>query len=166
LATFTFAFDSLLCKPAFNVASSCGGFEAGNHRDQIAASQPYADSLGDQGPQVQPGVQALAPLPTHSKKLRQFINIDRDSLRLILAGQLGPAEAPFSDGHHRINDKRIRLCVRGKLGAPPMKMLLAGITFALVMAFTSQAFAADLPDCPKGAWKHGHYVCGDIQANS
>ena len=26
------------------------------------------------------------------------------------------AEAPFSDGHHRTNDKRIRLCVRGKLG--------------------------------------------------
>ena len=47
-----------------------------------------------------------------------------------------------------------------------MKTLLAGIAFALVMAFTSQAFATDLPDCPKGAWKHGHYVCEDIQANS
>ena len=47
-----------------------------------------------------------------------------------------------------------------------MKTLLTGIAFALVMAFTSQAFATDLPDCPKGAWKHGHYVCEDIQANS
>jgi hypothetical protein len=36
-----------------------------------------------------------------------------------------------------------------------MKTLLTGIAFALVMAFTSQAFATDLPDCPKGAWKHG-----------
>jgi len=44
--------------------------------------------------------------------------------------------------------------------------LLAGIAFALVMAFTSQAFASDLPDCPKGGWKNGHYVCGDIEANS
>ena len=32
-----------------------------------------------------------------------------------------------------------------------MKTLLAGIAFALAMAFTSQAFATDLPDCPKGA---------------
>jgi hypothetical protein len=47
-----------------------------------------------------------------------------------------------------------------------MKTLLACIAFALAMAFTSQAFATDLPDCPKGAWKQGHYVCGDIQANS
>jgi hypothetical protein len=47
-----------------------------------------------------------------------------------------------------------------------MKTLLAGMAFALVMAFTSQAFATELPDCPKGSWKHGHYVCGDIQANS
>ena len=47
-----------------------------------------------------------------------------------------------------------------------MKTLLAGIAFAIAMAFTAQAFATDLPDCSKGAWKHGHYVCGDIQANS
>jgi hypothetical protein len=47
-----------------------------------------------------------------------------------------------------------------------MKTLLVGIAFAIGMAFTSQAFATDLPDCPKGGWKHGHYVCGDIQANS
>lgn len=54
----------------------------------------------------------------------------------------------------------------GKLGETTMKTLLAGITFALVMAFTSQAFAMDLPDCPTGGWRHGHYVCGDVQANS
>jgi len=47
-----------------------------------------------------------------------------------------------------------------------MKTLLAGLAFAIVMAFASQAFATELPDCPKGGWKHGHYVCGDIQANS
>jgi hypothetical protein len=44
-----------------------------------------------------------------------------------------------------------------------MKTLLVGIAFAMGMAFNSQAFATDLPDCPKGGWKHGHYVCGDIQ---
>ena len=44
-----------------------------------------------------------------------------------------------------------------------MKTLLAGIAFAMVMAFTSRAFATDLPDCPKGAWKHGHYVCGTFR---
>ena len=54
----------------------------------------------------------------------------------------------------------------GNSGNPPMKTLLTGIAFALVMAFTSRAFATDLPDCPKGAWKHGHYVCEEIQANS
>jgi hypothetical protein len=49
---------------------------------------------------------------------------------------------------------------------PAMKTLLVGIAFAIGMLFASQAFAAELPDCPKGAWKHGHYICGDIQANS
>jgi hypothetical protein len=47
-----------------------------------------------------------------------------------------------------------------------MKTLLVGIAFAIGMLSTSQAFATDLPDCPNGAWKQGHYVCGDIQANS
>ncbi|MGA8696007.1 MAG: hypothetical protein WB689_19605 [Xanthobacteraceae bacterium] len=44
-------------------------------------------------------------------------------------------------------------------------LLLVGIVFAMGI-FTSQAFATDLPDCPNGKWKNGHYVCGDIQANS
>jgi hypothetical protein len=43
-----------------------------------------------------------------------------------------------------------------------MKTLLVGIAFAIGMLFASQAFAAELPDCPKGAWKHGHYICGDV----
>jgi hypothetical protein len=47
-----------------------------------------------------------------------------------------------------------------------MKTLLVGIAFAIGLLFSSQAFAMDLPDCPNGAWKHGHYVCGDSQANS
>lgn len=47
-----------------------------------------------------------------------------------------------------------------------MKTLLASMALALAMAFASQALAMDLPDCPKNAWKHGHYVCGDDQANS
>ena len=52
------------------------------------------------------------------------------------------------------------------LGETTMKaLLLVGIAFAMGI-FTSQAFATDLPDCPNGKWKNGHYVCGDIQANS
>jgi hypothetical protein len=47
-----------------------------------------------------------------------------------------------------------------------MKTLLTGIAFAIAFVFASQAFAVELPDCPNGAWKNGHYVCGDIQANS
>ncbi len=47
-----------------------------------------------------------------------------------------------------------------------MTKLLAGIAFAFVTAFASQAFATELPDCPNGSWQHGHYVCGDVQANS
>lgn len=47
-----------------------------------------------------------------------------------------------------------------------MKTLLVSIAFAIGMVFTSQAFATDLPDCPSAAFKQGHYVCGDIQANS
>jgi hypothetical protein len=47
-----------------------------------------------------------------------------------------------------------------------MKTLLAGIALAIAMAFTSQAFAADIPDCPNGIWKNGHYVCGDLEPNT
>jgi hypothetical protein len=52
------------------------------------------------------------------------------------------------------------------LGDIAMKTLLVGIAFAIAIVFTSQAFATELPDCPNGKWKHGHYVCGDFQANS
>ena len=52
------------------------------------------------------------------------------------------------------------------LGETTMKALLVGIAFAMAIVFSSQAFATDLPDCPNGKWKNGHYVCGDIQANS
>jgi hypothetical protein len=41
-------------------------------------------------------------------------------------------------------------------GETIMKMLLAGIAFAIGVAFASQAFA--LPYC---TWQYGHYVCGD-----
>jgi hypothetical protein len=52
------------------------------------------------------------------------------------------------------------------LGETTMKALLVGIAFAMAIVFTSQAFATDLPDCPNVKWKNGHYICGDIQANS
>ncbi len=51
-------------------------------------------------------------------------------------------------------------------GRPAMKTLLTAIAFVIAIVFTSQAFAADLPDCPKTMWKNGHYVCGDLDTNS
>ena len=45
---------------------------------------------------------------------------------------------------------------RKEKGEIVMKMLVAGIAFAIGVAFASQAFA--LPYC---AWQHGHYACGD-----
>ena len=39
-----------------------------------------------------------------------------------------------------------------------MRMLLAGIAFAIGIAFASEAFA--LP-CPSGTWQGGHYICAD-----
>jgi hypothetical protein len=48
-----------------------------------------------------------------------------------------------------------------------MKTLLtATVAFVFAIVFAAQAFAADMPDCPKGTWKNGHYVCEDIEANS
>ena len=47
------------------------------------------------------------------------------------------------------------------LGGTAMKILLVGIALAVAMVFTSQAFAAELPDCPNVKWKHGHYVCDE-----
>jgi hypothetical protein len=51
-----------------------------------------------------------------------------------------------------------------RLGDTAMKTLLVGIAFAVVMVFTSQAFASELPDCPNVKWKNGHYICDE--ANS
>jgi hypothetical protein len=39
-----------------------------------------------------------------------------------------------------------------------MKTLLAGIAFAIVLAFATHASA--LP-CTNGTWQNGHYVCAD-----
>jgi hypothetical protein len=47
-----------------------------------------------------------------------------------------------------------------------MKSPLTGIALVIAIVFTSHAFAADLPNCPKTTWKNGHYVCGDTEANS
>ena len=45
-----------------------------------------------------------------------------------------------------------------KSGQTIMKILLAGIAFAIGLAFATQAFA--LPYCQ---WQHGHYVCADYE---
>jgi hypothetical protein len=48
-----------------------------------------------------------------------------------------------------------------------MKALLAGIAFAIAMVLATQAFAAtNDSQCPNGALKNGHYVCGDTSTNS
>jgi hypothetical protein len=62
----------------------------------------------------------------------------------------------FRDGHHRMND--LSEYPRNKSGETIMKILLAGIAFAIGPAFATQAFA--LP-CPNGTWQGGHYVCTD-----
>jgi hypothetical protein len=49
---------------------------------------------------------------------------------------------------------------KGNLGRPLMKTLLAGIAFAIALAFTSQAFA--LPYCASSSWQHGHYGCASF----
>ena len=51
------------------------------------------------------------------------------------------------------------------VGDTAMKTLLVAIAFAVALVVTSQAFAADLPECPNVKLKNGHYICGD-EANS
>jgi hypothetical protein len=63
-------------------------------------------------------------------------------------------------------DHAIRALGQSSSWRPQVKTLLTAIAVVIAIVFTSQAFAADLPDCPKTTWKNGHYVCGDIEANS
>ena len=44
-----------------------------------------------------------------------------------------------------------------EIGELTMKTLVAGVAFAIAVAFATQASA--LPYCPHGMWQHGHYVC-------
>ena len=66
-------------------------------------------------------------------------------------------ETRFRDGHHRMNDRVVGVCIAGRIGVTTMKTFLAGVALAIAVASVSQAFA--LPYCPNGMWKHGHYVC-------
>ena len=63
-------------------------------------------------------------------------------------------------------DHAIRATGQFRPWTAKMKTLLTATAFVIAIVFTSQAFAADLPDCPKTTWINGHYVCGDIQDNS
>ena len=48
-----------------------------------------------------------------------------------------------------------------------MKALLAGIAFVIAMVPATQASAAlNDSQCPNGALKNGHYVCGDTSSTS
>jgi hypothetical protein len=69
-------------------------------------------------------------------------------------------KARFSDEHHRRNQGIAPLYGVGKIGETVMKTFLAGVAFAIAVAFTSQAFA--LPYCPNGTWPHGHYMCANF----
>jgi hypothetical protein len=52
-----------------------------------------------------------------------------------------------------------------------MKTVLTGIVFGIVLSITlifcNRAFASDtLPDCAYMIWKHGRYICVDLDSNS
>ena len=49
----------------------------------------------------------------------------------------------------------------------PMKTVLTGIVFLIALIFGNRAFASDtLPDCAYMIWKHGRYICVDLDLNS
>ena len=52
-----------------------------------------------------------------------------------------------------------------------MKTVLTGIVlgfvFSIALIFGNRAFASDmLPDCAYMIWKHGRYICVDLDLNS
>jgi hypothetical protein len=67
----------------------------------------------------------------------------------------------FRDSHHSISSRPHTAYMGRIFGGTAMKILVVGIALAVAMVFTSQAFAAELPDCPNVKWKHGHYVCDE-----
>jgi len=45
--------------------------------------------------------------------------------------------------------------------------LVLGIVFSIALIFGNRAFASDtLPDCAYMIWKHGRFICVDLDANS
>jgi peroxiredoxin len=46
-----------------------------------------------------------------------------------------------------------------EIGETTMKTVLAGLAFAIALAFASQASA--LPYCANSTWQHGHYSCAN-----
>ena len=67
----------------------------------------------------------------------------------------------FRDNHHSISSRPHTAYMGRIFGGTAMKILVVGIALAVAIVFTSQAFAAELPDCPNVKWKHGHYVCDE-----
>jgi hypothetical protein len=52
----------------------------------------------------------------------------------------------------------------------PMKPMVTGVVlglvFSIVLIFSNRAFASDtLPSCPYMIWKHGQYICIDLDTN-
>jgi hypothetical protein len=45
--------------------------------------------------------------------------------------------------------------------------IVLGIVFLIALIFGNRAFASDtLPDCAYMIWKHGRYICVDLDLNS
>lgn len=41
--------------------------------------------------------------------------------------------------------------------------IVLGILFSIALIFSNRAFASDtLPSCPYVIWKHGQYICVDL----
>ena len=47
-----------------------------------------------------------------------------------------------------------------------LKGIVLGIVFSIALVFSNRAFASDtLPYCQYMIWKHGQYICGDLETN-
>jgi hypothetical protein len=49
---------------------------------------------------------------------------------------------------------------------PLLTGIVLGIVFSIALTFGNRAFASDtLPDCDYMIWKHGRFICADLDAD-
>jgi hypothetical protein len=49
---------------------------------------------------------------------------------------------------------------------PVLTGIVLGIVFSIALIFSNRAFASDtLPFCQYMIWKHGQYICADLDTN-